>query len=126
MAAAASTKETRIVPTGRRAQSLARRASSRAMAICPRSAEALRSAIMPITPALLRAGLRALNASGHLLDHLGFHPVSLDERTLLQAACRLRGLDDFGGDEFLVPLRILLHGYETEARLTLMGRLAAR
>ena len=38
----------------------------------------------------------------------------------------MTGLRDFGGDEFREPLRILLRGYETEARLTLLGRIAAR
>ena len=81
---------------------------------------------MPITPALLRAGLRAVNISGHMLERLGRRPVALDERSLLEAARRVTGLDDFGGDEFREPLRILLRGYETEARLTLLGRIAAR
>src|SRR5262245_14908483 len=121
-AAAATATETSTVSSGRRAHRRASAASRRAMAICPGSAEALRSAIMPITSALLRAGLRAFNASGHLLEHLGRRPVALDEHSLLEAARRLSGRHDFGGDEFREPLAILLHGYETEARLTLLGR----
>jgi hypothetical protein len=61
-----------------------------------------------------------------MLDRLGHRPIALDERALLEAAHRLTGLDDFGGDEFREPLRILLQGYDTEARLTLLGRIAAR
>jgi len=71
--------------------------------------------------------VRALNASGPLLERIGYRPGALDETSLLDAASRLAGgLRDFGGDEFLEPLRILLRGYETEARLTFLGRLAAR
>jgi hypothetical protein len=81
---------------------------------------------MPIAPLLLRAGLRALNASGHLLERFGRLPVALDEPSLIEAAHRLSGLRDFGGEEFREPLRILLRGYEAEARLTLLGRIAAR
>ena len=61
-----------------------------------------------------------------MLERLGRSPIALDERSLLEAACRESGGHDFGGDEFREPLRILLQGYETEARLTLLGRIAAR
>lgn len=73
-----------------------------------------------------RAVIRAANIAGRGLHRVGVEPVSLDERELLEAACRETGLDDFGGDEFREPLRLVLHGLETEARLTLVGRLVAR
>jgi hypothetical protein len=81
---------------------------------------------MTMTVSAARAVIRAANAAGRGLHGLGVAAVSLDERSLLEAACRQTGLDDFGGDEFREPLRLVLHGLETEARLTLLGRLVAR
>jgi hypothetical protein len=76
--------------------------------------------------AAARGALRAANLTGRGLRGLGITPVSLDERSLLDAACRATGLDDFGGDAFREPLRLVLEGLETEARLTLLGRVVAR
>jgi hypothetical protein len=73
-----------------------------------------------------RAVIRAANITGGCLRRLGIEPISLDERSLLETACRETGLEDFGGDEFREPLRLVLHCLETEARLTLIGRLVAR
>src|SRR5262249_50291856 len=60
------------------------------------------------------------------LARLGHQPVALDEGSILEEVCRQTGLDDFGSDEFREPLRRLLHAYESEARLTLLGRIGAR
>ncbi|MET0484133.1 MAG: sulfotransferase [Candidatus Rokuibacteriota bacterium] len=73
-----------------------------------------------------RGVIRAANTTGRGLRRLGFETVSLDERVLLEAACRETRLEDFGGDEFREPLRLVLEGLETEARLTLLGRVVAR
>ena len=73
-----------------------------------------------------RAVIRAANITGGCLRRLGIEPISLDERSLLETACRETGLEDFGGDEFRELLRLVLHCLETEARLTLIGRLVAR
>ena len=70
--------------------------------------------------------LRNLNAFGRSLLSGGGTGVPLDERSLLDDARRSTGLEDFGGDDFLEPLRVLLASLEDEARLTLMGRLLAR
>jgi hypothetical protein len=75
---------------------------------------------------VLRAGIRATNAAGSALFRTGFRPVSLDERTLLDAARRATRLDDFGDGDFREPLRRLLHALEAEAELTVLGRVAAR
>src|SRR5438093_3343054 len=45
------------------------------------------------------------------------------EAPLLEAACRGTQLEDFGDDAFRTHLRVLLHAYDEEARLTPFGRL---
>jgi putative membrane protein len=52
--------------------------------------------------------------------------VRLESADLLAEAERQTGLDDFGDDSFREPLDVLLRAYDTEARLTLAGRIAAR
>lgn len=52
--------------------------------------------------------------------------VSLDEEELLAAAARKSGLSDFGDEGFREPLRVLLAALEGEARLSPIGRFAAR
>jgi hypothetical protein len=71
-------------------------------------------------------GLRLLNGVGGALRAVGLPLVRLDEASLLAEASRGTGLDDFGDDGFRHPLRRLLASYESEARLTLLGRLIAR
>jgi len=67
-----------------------------------------------------------LNAVGAILQRVGLPLVCLDEQELIETACRTTGRRDFGDGSFREPLRILLRAYETEARLNLVGRLAAR
>jgi hypothetical protein len=81
---------------------------------------------MNIVSSAARGVIRAANTTGRGLRSLGLEFVSLEERSLLEAACRETSLDDFGGDEFREPLRLVLEGLETEARLTLLGRVVAR
>jgi hypothetical protein len=52
--------------------------------------------------------------------------MPLDEVSLLEAATSLTGLEDFGGDEWREPFRILLEDMQHEAELTLVGRIMAR
>jgi hypothetical protein len=80
---------------------------------------------MDLTSASVRAVIRAANAVGRYLEYMGRQPVAPDERTVLEAARRRTGLQDFGGEEFRAGLRILLQDYGTEAHLTLLGRLVA-
>ena len=81
---------------------------------------------MPMTTSIASVGIRAVNATGRGLHRLGLEPVRLDEHSLLEAARRETGLEDFGGDEFREPLRLVLEGLESEARLTLLGRIVAQ
>ena len=82
---------------------------------------------MPMLASVALHGvIHTMNVAGQGLARLGHQPVALDEGSILEEVCRQTGLDDFGGDEFRDPLRRLLHAYESEARLTLLGRIAAR
>ncbi|MGZ8763211.1 MAG: hypothetical protein ACXW2Y_07790 [Acidimicrobiia bacterium] len=63
----------------------------------------------------------ALNATG---THVGSPAVVVDLEVgeLLDHARGLTGLDDFGGEEFLEPLRILLDSVERDGDLHVVGR----
>jgi hypothetical protein len=71
-------------------------------------------------------GLRLLNGIGGALRTAGLPLLRLDEAALLRAASRKTGLADFGDESFREPLRRLLHAFETEAELTVLGRIVAR
>jgi hypothetical protein len=67
-----------------------------------------------------------IRQGGRLVGGTGRRFVRLDEEGLIAAARRRTRLDDFGDPAFREPLRLLLHALETEARLNLVGRVAAR
>ena len=81
---------------------------------------------MALTQTALRAAIRATNRMGSVLSRAGLPTIALDGQRLLDAARRATRLEDFGDDAFREPLRLLLRGLETEARLTLLGRIVAR
>ena len=70
----------------------------------------------------LRRLTRALNTGGRVVAPA----VRLDAGMLLEEARRQTGLEDFGEPAVEEPLRRLIHSYEHEAGLTLIGRIAAR
>lgn len=69
-----------------------------------------------------------LNAEGRLWQAGGMlrEMVPLDERSLLDGARTITGLDDFGDESWREPFSVLLKALEDEAELTLTGRLATR
>jgi hypothetical protein len=67
-----------------------------------------------------------LNRAGWLLEKTGLLRLRAGESALMDAARRRTGLADFGDDSFREPLGRLLHSLKCEARLNLMGKLAAR
>jgi hypothetical protein len=69
--------------------------------------------------------VRAINAAGGVAQRFGVGP-GLDMEALLAAAEKSTGLHDFGPDSFREGLRVLLRSLEDDARLTTIGRLAAR
>jgi hypothetical protein len=69
--------------------------------------------------------VRAVNALGAAAGRLGVQP-RLSSESLLAAARKRTGLHDFGGDDFREGLSVLTDALEGEARLTTIGRVAAR
>jgi len=72
--------------------------------------------------------VRLYDAAQRALAALGRRPVSFvdSEAELLAAAQRATGLDDFGDASFREGLRVLLRGYDAEARLAPFGRMLVR
>jgi len=68
--------------------------------------------------------IKTFNLVGATLRQLGLPLGRLNELDLLDEACRKTGLSDFGDESFRQSLHILFESYQTEARLTLIGRLA--
>ena len=68
-------------------------------------------------------GVKAINFLGRAANAIGVQPIALDEATLIARAINEAGSSDFGGDEFREGLRRFLSSAETEANLTLLGRL---
>ena len=69
--------------------------------------------------------IRAINAVGGVVGKLGVRP-RLEPQSLLDAAQKATGLSDFGTQEFREGLDVLTRALEGEARLTTLGRVAAR
>ena len=69
-----------------------------------------------------------LNEEGRMWQGAGMlrEMVPLDERSLMDAAKSMTGLNDFGEDDWREPFAVLLESLEEEAELTLTGRLATR
>jgi hypothetical protein len=76
----------------------------------------------PERPAWLEVALRG----ARVLDAPGRRLVRLTAPGLLGAARRRAGLDDFGDPAFHEPLRRLLRSIDDQARLSFVGRVAAR
>ena len=70
--------------------------------------------------------VRLMNLAGRAARGVGLRPIDLDVEGLLEKARRNTGLVDFGGNEFLEPLGLLIESLETEANLSLLGRVVAR
>ncbi|MEM1114420.1 MAG: sulfotransferase [Pseudomonadota bacterium] len=70
--------------------------------------------------------VRLMNLAGRVAGSAGWQPVSLERENLLANARRQTGLEDFGEEDFLPGLDRLLHALETEAKLSLLGRVVAR
>lgn len=87
----------------------------------------LRVPYSPMVGELYRPwGVRWMNRLGRLARSVGLEPVPLREDRLLDKAVAQAGSSDFGGDEFREGLRRFLASLQTEAKLTLLGRLLAQ
>ena len=69
--------------------------------------------------------LAVLNTVDRVFPQNGSAFPNLAEPALLNKACRLTGLDDFGDESFRQPLGILLRSLHTDAHLNLVGRIVA-
>jgi hypothetical protein len=70
-------------------------------------------------------GVRLFNGIGGVVRRLGFErPISVDH--ILDAARRKTRLDDFGGDEFLEPMRLLADEFQNAAKLHPFGHYCMR
>jgi hypothetical protein len=67
--------------------------------------------------------LLALNWVGARLDRLGRDVPSLRPASIVNAAAKMAGSDDFGSDSFREPLEVFLRSCEDEAELTTFGRI---
>ena len=73
-----------------------------------------------------RTPIRLLNAAWGILNTVGLARISLDSDSLIARAKKDTGLTDFGGDDFLEPMHLLIHSLETEADLNPVGRFMNR
>ena len=69
--------------------------------------------------------IATLNAIGRLLDMLGLR-ASLDAESLIAAARRKTGLQDFGDESFRSGLQVVTRSLDSEAHLHPVGRLIMR
>jgi len=67
--------------------------------------------------------VKVINFIGRSANAMGMQPIALDEDSLINRAIKKAGSSDFGGDGFREGLRRFLASAESEAELTLLGRL---
>lgn len=79
---------------------------------------------MDLTP--LPLSIRAMNHVGRGMFAVGLKPINLSSKALIEQAKKETGLSDFGSDTFREPMELLLQSLESEAQLSLMGRMVAR
>jgi len=72
-----------------------------------------------------RLSLRVLNAGATFLHRLGFPFGQLAEASLLAGARKATGLEDWGGEHFLEPLRVMIDDVEN-SDLTSLARISTR
>lgn len=65
-----------------------------------------------------------INEEGRCMDIAGIVP--LDEQSLLGAAVKSTGLNDFGANDWREPFRVYIKALEEEADLNLLGRIRTR
>lgn len=81
---------------------------------------------MSLPPPHRPLGIKALNLVGGGIRRIGVNWPSLDRKDLLRTAVKRAGSDDFGGEDFLEGLEVLLDSVEREAQLSALGRLSCR
>jgi hypothetical protein len=69
---------------------------------------------------------RLVEASGDRLAGWGLKVARFDEESVFRAARRHTGLEDFGSEEYLTPLRILLEDCARDENIGFYGRMAMK
>ncbi len=72
-----------------------------------------------------RMPIRIINTILSFFNFFGIAKIKIDEKTIIEAAKKATGLDDFGKDEFLKPLRVLVNSLEEEGKINPVGRFLA-
>ncbi len=70
--------------------------------------------------------VKAINRAGAWARRIGVGSAGLDAEKLMREASKKTGLSDFGDEGFLPGLRILVQSLNEEARLSTIGRMAAK
>lgn len=70
--------------------------------------------------------VKLVNRTGRLLQKVGIKQPSLTAERLIKQAQKKTGLRDFGDDSFRKGLTVLIESLESEARLSFIGRIAAK
>ncbi len=70
--------------------------------------------------------VKAINRLGALARQIGIGSSGLDADKLMSEAVKKTGLSDFGDESFLPGLRILIEALNDEAKLSTIGRMAAK
>jgi len=65
--------------------------------------------------------VRVLNGIGRVLRWMGFPPGRRSAKSLMAAAVRLAGTDEWGDDSFLEGLQVLLQSLREDSKLTYVG-----
>lgn len=73
-----------------------------------------------------RIPMRILNGVLRGANTLGLARIDLNPEALLATAKRETGLEDFGGDDFIEPMRLMIKALEDEADLNPVGRFMNR
>jgi len=81
---------------------------------------------MALSERLLGGAVGALNAGGRVLRRAGIDRPAINRDALFAAARKRAGLTDIGDWPFEDPLDRLLNSYQTESRLTMLGRISVR
>lgn len=81
---------------------------------------------LPPAKSYHRLPIRAINGVIRGLNSVNLARTSLDEASLLMEARKQTGLEEFGDERFLVPMRLLLDSLENEAELNPLGRFMNR
>ena len=86
----------------------------------------MHASTLPPATSYHRLPIRVINGAVRALNIVNLAKTRLDEDSLLSAARQQTGLEEFGDERFLEPMRLLLNSLENEAELNPLGRFMNR